>query len=154
MISLGQPHHQCGQIYSKKKWRQKYARSLCSIAVRCTDQTPGAEITVSMGTSTQRPTSYPPNVIYFSHDQETFHVDSTATSEWGAGEAIYLMVAVKDTGIGISEPGQIKLFERFRYATWILAPRIFTDCRSQTSNPKDSGEIRWLWAWPIYITQM
>jgi signal transduction histidine kinase len=71
-------------------------------------------IVVSMGASTERPTSYPPNVIYFSNDQDDFHVDSTKSSEWGAGDPFYLMVAVKDTGIGISDEGQAKLFERFR----------------------------------------
>lgn len=69
---------------------------------------------VSMGVSSQRPTSYPPNLIYFSHDQEALHFDSTTTSEWGGGDVLYLMVAVKDTGIGISQDGQAKLFERFR----------------------------------------
>lgn len=68
-----------------------------------------------MGASTERPTSYPPNVIYFSNDQEAFHVDSTTSSEWGPGPPLYLMVAVKDTGIGISQEGQMKLFERFRF---------------------------------------
>ncbi|KAF2128604.1 two component histidine kinase 1 [Dothidotthia symphoricarpi CBS 119687] len=74
-------------------------------------------ITVSMGASTERPTSYPPNVIYFSHEKESFHVDSTMSTEWGGGASFYLMVAVKDTGIGISQEGQAKLFERFRQAT-------------------------------------
>jgi hypothetical protein len=36
------------------------------------------------------------------------------SSEWGSGDPLYLMVAVKDTGIGISKEGQTKLFERFR----------------------------------------
>ncbi|KAF2854285.1 two component histidine kinase 1 [Plenodomus tracheiphilus IPT5] len=74
-------------------------------------------ITVSVGASVERPTSYPPNVIFFSEEKETFHIDSTMTSEWGSGDALYLMVAVKDTGIGISKEGQAKLFERFRQAT-------------------------------------
>jgi len=75
------------------------------------------KIVVSMGASSERPTSYPPNVIYFSHDNETFHIDSTITSEWGTGASFYLMVAVRDTGIGISPEGQAKLFGRFRYVT-------------------------------------
>lgn len=70
-----------------------------------------------MGASTERPTSYPPNVIYFGQDKESFHVDSTKSSDWGDGDVFYLMVAVKDSGIGISREDQTKLFERFRQAT-------------------------------------
>jgi signal transduction histidine kinase len=72
------------------------------------------KITVSMGASMERPTSYPPNVIYFGQDTDSLHIDSTMTAEWGQGPTLYLMVAVKDTGIGISQDNQAKLFERFR----------------------------------------
>lgn len=92
--------------------------NLITNAIKFTDRKNGErKITVSMGASIERPSSYPPNVIFFSQDKENFHIDSTLTSEWGVGEALYLMVAVKDTGIGISQDGQAKLFGRFRQAT-------------------------------------
>ncbi|KAJ4333249.1 hypothetical protein N0V95_009469 [Ascochyta clinopodiicola] len=92
--------------------------NLITNAVKFTSRKKGnRSITVSMGASTERPTSYPPNVIYFGQDKESFHVDSTRSPEWGTGDAFYLMVAVKDSGIGISKEDQAKLFERFRQAT-------------------------------------
>jgi len=98
-------------------------------------------ITVSMGASYERPTSYPPNVIFFGQDKvgddtedqpdaevnvadvaikESFHIDSTTSTDWGTGDPLYLMVAVKDTGIGIGRDDQVKLFERFRCVTLSL----------------------------------
>lgn len=74
-------------------------------------------ITVAMGASIERPTSYPPNVVFFEAKDNAFHVDQTQSRDWGDGEVMYLMIVVKDTGIGISADNQVKLFERFRQAT-------------------------------------
>ncbi|KAF2004483.1 two component histidine kinase 1 [Amniculicola lignicola CBS 123094] len=92
--------------------------NLITNAIKFTAKKQGKRhITVSMGASVQRPTSYPPNVIYFSLDKEAFHIDSTMSAEWGQAPSIYLMVAVRDTGIGIGSEDQRKLFARFGQAT-------------------------------------
>jgi signal transduction histidine kinase/ActR/RegA family two-component response regulator len=77
----------------------------------------GKKISVYMGASKERPTSYPPNVVFFSSDDAALRLDATSRPEWGEGELAYIVVAVKDTGIGISAEAQKRLFERFNQAT-------------------------------------
>jgi signal transduction histidine kinase/CheY-like chemotaxis protein len=78
------------------------------------------KLRVSMGASVERPSSYPPNVVFFDSGEAGLRKDATNTPEWGEGEFVYIMVAVKDSGIGITDQAQKRLFERFNQAT----PRI------------------------------
>ncbi|KAJ5247185.1 hypothetical protein N7468_002168 [Penicillium chermesinum] len=74
-------------------------------------------IRVSIGASIERPSSYPPNVVFFKSSESALNDDATTGPEWGNGETAYIMLAVKDSGIGISDQGQKRLFERFNQAT-------------------------------------
>lgn len=90
--------------------------NLMTNAIKFTSRTNGdKKITVALGASIERPKSYPPNVVFFNDYKEDG--DQTRGPDWGDGPAMYLMVAVKDTGIGISAQDQARLFERFRQAT-------------------------------------
>ncbi|KAJ5126071.1 hypothetical protein N7448_005379 [Penicillium atrosanguineum] len=75
------------------------------------------EIRVSMGASHERPPSYPPNVVFFDSGEKALRLDATTKPEWGDGQVAYVLVAVKDTGIGISDEAQKQLFKRFNQAT-------------------------------------
>ncbi|KAJ5080873.1 hypothetical protein N7456_013583 [Penicillium angulare] len=92
--------------------------NLLSNAVKFTSQSKNERmIRVSIGAAIERPTSYPPNVVFFDSGKAALKEDATDTPEWGSGEIAYIMVAVKDSGIGISDLAQKKLFQRFNQAT-------------------------------------
>lgn len=74
-------------------------------------------IRVSIGASLERPSSYPPNVVFFNSSPSALRQDATDNPEWGLGEVAYVMVAVRDSGIGITDQAQKRLFERFNQAT-------------------------------------
>lgn len=75
------------------------------------------KISVDIGATSIRPTSYPPDVVFFESDESVSRVDHTSGEEWGEGDVVYILVAIRDTGIGISIEDQAKLFDRFKQAT-------------------------------------
>ncbi|KAL3477636.1 hypothetical protein BJX99DRAFT_122977 [Aspergillus californicus] len=92
--------------------------NLVSNAIKFTGEAENdRRIRVSMGASKARPPSYPPNVVFFEPSESALKLDVTDKPEWGSGDPVYIMVAVKDTGIGISDQHQKRLFERFNQAT-------------------------------------
>ncbi|KAJ6089216.1 hypothetical protein N7499_004063 [Penicillium canescens] len=92
--------------------------NLLSNAIKFTARSENARrIRVSIGASKDRPSSYPPNVVFFKSGKTVLGLDTTATPEWGDGQFAYIMLAVKDSGIGIDDDAQMRLFERFNQAT-------------------------------------
>lgn len=92
--------------------------NLISNAIKFTSRKTGEKkITCRISASLERPDSYPPDVVFFSNENDVPRLDATQRPEWGSGEPLFIMVAVKDSGIGIGEDDQKKLFERFKQAT-------------------------------------
>jgi signal transduction histidine kinase len=65
------------------------------------------KITCKVSAAKERPKSYPPDIVFFGSDSELMYpLNATDKPEWGGGDSIFVMVAIIDTEIGISEAGR------------------------------------------------
>ena len=81
--------------------------NLMTNAIKFTCRDDGEKlITCRLSASRERPDSYPPDVVFFKTESKWRPIDATNKPEWTDGDPLYIMVAVKDSGIGISDEAQ------------------------------------------------
>lgn len=72
-------------------------------------------ISVRLGSSLKHPPDLRQAVRFMAEDDTK--IDLLQRAEWGTGERIYIWLSVTDTGCGMTEDEQKKLFSRFSQAT-------------------------------------
>lgn len=120
LYELDQSYSECGVewVIADLDRMSQVLINLLSNAIKFTAKSKNKRmINVSIGASMTRPSSYPTDVVFFGSDETALRLDATGSPQWGDDQVVYIMVAIKDTGIGISEQGQKRLFERFNQAT-------------------------------------
>ena len=89
--------------------------SCCTNAIKFTKGRPQRRITVTLGGSWSRPPKCWQEIKFILEKME--EPDIFQKAEWGSGTKIYLWLKVTDTGCGMTEEEQKKLFGRFSQAT-------------------------------------
>jgi len=89
--------------------------NLTTNAIKFTNGEFKRRISVSIGGSTEKPTTLESDVSYFPTRLE--RPDVTSTPDWGNGEKLFLTFKVKDTGRGLDENEKKLLFLRFSQAS-------------------------------------
>ena len=88
--------------------------NLVTNAIKFTQYCEKREIKIYLGASTTRPLSNSHCASFISSRAD--RPDHTTSPEWGTGEAIFLQIAVEDSGSGLT-PDELKsLFQRFQQA--------------------------------------
>lgn len=88
--------------------------NLFTNAIKFTQYSEHRQIQVILGASKIRPTSFGSHGYIAPRGNR---IDHTISPEWGSGEEIYMHVAVKDSGRGLTEEELKLLFQRFQQAS-------------------------------------
>jgi CheY-like chemotaxis protein len=89
--------------------------NLLTNGIKFTRGGPRREITIRCGARLSEPRKgFPHDMHWAPRDLEV--EDITLGSEWGGGEAIYILFSVSDTGMGMTQNEITKLFNRFNQA--------------------------------------
>lgn len=95
--------------------------NLLTNAIKFTRAEAERKITVTLGASTERPTELPGQVRFM--PREANKDEFLEKPELGLGKKMYLWISVQDTGCGLDQTQQDKLFQRFSQA---FTPRTHT----------------------------
>ncbi|KAL1305255.1 hypothetical protein AAFC00_002168 [Neodothiora populina] len=87
--------------------------NLLTNAIKFTKDLPDRKITLILSASKTPPTGEEYDLAFAPRHQKSAAVAKTTAADWGTGQEVYIQIAVKDTGKGLTQEEMKVLFHRF-----------------------------------------